>query len=236
MSGEPPRAVLLDALGTLLALDPPAPRLRTELAARCGLKLTAAQAEAAMRVEIAYYRAHHLEGRDAATLASLRARCAETLRGALGPAGRSIPAAALLDALLASLRFIPYPDARLALERLRVRGTRLVVVSNWDVSLHDVLAAGPLGALLDGVVTSAEAGVAKPAVEPFARALALAGVAPEQALHVGDTPALDLAGARAAGIPALLLVRTGPLPAGVDAVRSLTELPGAGPQGGPILP
>lgn len=228
MSGAPPRAVLLDALGTLLALEPPAPLLRAELAARCALALTAAQAEAAIAAEIAHYRAHHDEGRDAPTLAALRASCVEALRGALPAAGRALPAAALQEALLAALRFTPYPDALPALARLRARGTRLVVVSNWDVSLHEVLATSELGPLLDGVVTSAEAGAAKPAAAPFRRALALAGVAAEEALHVGDTLALDVAGARAAGIRALLLVRAGPLPPGVETVRSLAELPGAG--------
>src|SRR5438034_2731051 len=53
-----PRAVLLDALGTLLTFDPPAGHLRDELRARLGVDVGAAAAEAAVRAEIAYYRAH----------------------------------------------------------------------------------------------------------------------------------------------------------------------------------
>jgi putative hydrolase of the HAD superfamily len=70
------RAVLLDAMGTLLRLEDPAPRLRAALAARAGVDVGAAAAAAAIRAEIAYYRAHLHLGRDAESLAALRGRCA----------------------------------------------------------------------------------------------------------------------------------------------------------------
>ena len=72
-----------------------------------------------------------------------------------------------------SLRFRPIRRCRRRSRALRERGARLVVVSNWDVSLHDVLRDTGLDALLDGVVTSAEIGAAKPDpahVPPRARA------------------------------------------------------------------
>ncbi|MET0731261.1 MAG: HAD hydrolase-like protein, partial [Solirubrobacterales bacterium] len=43
----------------------------------------------------------------------------------------------------------------------------------------------------------------------FAPALELAGCAPSEALHVGDRPEEDLAGAEAAGIRGLLIDRNG---------------------------
>ena len=48
-------------------------------------------------------------------------------------------AADVAGALLAALRFRAFPEAPAVLRALRARGARLVVVSNWDVSLHDVL-------------------------------------------------------------------------------------------------
>ena len=46
-----------------------------------------------------------------------------------------------------------------------------------------------------------------------------------EAIHVGDNPAEDVAGARAAGIEPLLIRREGaPGPDGVRAIASLTEL------------
>ena len=225
MSGPGPvRAVLLDALGTLLRLEPPAPALRRELAAR-GVEVDAATAEAGMAAEIAYYRAHNLEGGDRAALAGLRRRCAQVLREALGTPA---PDRVVHDSLLAALRFNAYPDALPALARLRAAGLRTVVVSNWDVSLHDRLAETGIAHRVDGAIASAELGTAKPGRAIFAHALTMAGVTPEQAVHVGDSPEADVAGARGAGIAPVLVARDNPPPdAGdVPTIRSLAELPG----------
>jgi putative hydrolase of the HAD superfamily len=78
---------------------------------------------------------------------------------------------------------------------------------------------------VDGVVTSADAGAAKPDAAVFRRALQLAGVDGAGAVHVGDSLDNDVAGARAVGIRAILVRRGGEPPAGVEAVRALTEVP-----------
>ncbi len=130
-----PSAVLLDALGTLVELETPWPHLERELAAR-GVVVDLEAARTAMLAEMAYYRAHHDEARDWATLKDLRRRCAAVVQESLGT---SLPLADVEDALLAAIRFRAYPEVPAALERLRAGGARLAVVSNWDVSLHDVL-------------------------------------------------------------------------------------------------
>ena len=104
-------------------------------------------------------------------------------------------------------------------------GLRVVVASNWDVSLHQVLERLGLAQLLDGVVTSAEAGARKPATAVFERALAIASSSPDAAIHVGDSLEEDVAGARAAGIRPVLLARDGEAaPRGVETISSLAEL------------
>ncbi len=214
--------MLLDALGTLLELEPPAPRLVAELARR-GVAVGEEEAWAALRAEIAHYRAHHDMASDRAGLAALRAQCTEVLRAALPPAARD--AGDLEAALLAALRFRPYPEVAATLRGLREDGATLVVVSNWDVSLHDALADTGLDALVDGALTSAEVGAAKPDPLIFRRALELAGVRADEALHAGDSVEHDVAGARAAGIEPVLVVRDGgPAPNGVRAIRSLSSL------------
>ncbi|MDW5593309.1 HAD-IA family hydrolase [Conexibacter stalactiti] len=224
---DAPQAYLLDALGTLLELEPPVEPLRRALAERFGLRLTAAEAGAAMKAEIRFYRANHDIAHDRATLARLRRGAASALRDALPPAAAGLDLDALTEALLAALRFRPFPEVPEVLRRARAAGIGLVVVSNWDVSLHDALEQTGLASLLDGVVTSAEVGSAKPGGEIFARGLALAGVEAAAALHVGDDLEADVGGARAAGIDARLVLRDGaPAPAGVATVRSLRELPG----------
>jgi putative hydrolase of the HAD superfamily len=232
-----PRAVLLDALGTLVALEPPWPAFVRELRLRHGIELTLDQAVAALRAEMAYYRAHCHEARDAATLADLRRRCAQVVAEAIGDPVSEIDLDALTDTLLAALQFRAYPDAEPTLATLRAAGVRTVAISNWDVSLHGVLARTGLASLLDGTLTSAEFGAAKPAPAIFAAALELAGATAATALHVGDSFEEDVLGARGAGIEPLLLVRDpGPLLApagdppdpellrGVRTIASLAEL------------
>ena len=192
------RAVFLDALGTLLELEPPWRLLRFKVPD----SITEEDLVAAVRLEMDYYREHAHEGRDAASLAELRERCAELISGELGV---RITAQELVD----SVRFDPYPDAVPALDDLRGRGLTLVVVSNWDCSLEAVLDGCGLAGMLDGVVTSAGAQSRKPDSGIFRMALELADCEPAEALHVGDAPEEDGAGARAAGLRALIVDRDG---------------------------
>ena len=214
--------VLLDALGTLVALEPPAPRLRRLLGER-GFEVDERRAGRAFAAEIAYYLEHHLEGSDEARLRDLRDRCAERMAEALELPG--LDRATARELMLAALRFTPFEDALPALEALHGRGQRMLIVSNWDCSLPQWL--GPAGLLerVEHVVTSAQVGAAKPAPAIFRQALAIAGARPEQAVHVGDSMQNDVEGARAAGIRPVLVRRDGDAPPGVEAVRSLAELP-----------
>jgi putative hydrolase of the HAD superfamily len=79
---------------------------------------------------------------------------------------------------------------------------------------------------VDGVVSSAMAGAAKPDSALFEAALRTAGVAAERTLHVGDSVSKDVEGARAAGIAAVLLDRGRARPEVEPRIESLAELPG----------
>ena len=225
MAANPIRAITIDALGTLLELVPPAPRLRAGLRERFGLAVSEAEAARAMRAEIGFYRAHLHLGRDQAGLDALRRRCAEVLRDALAAPGLDL--GALTEVLLEAIRFEPFPDAVPALRDLRAAGLRLVAASNWDVSLHEQLERTGLRPLLDGAVSSAEAGAAKPDPAILVRALAIAGAEPGHAWHVGDDLEADVGAARAAGVQPVLIDRDGAadVPAGVLRIASLAELP-----------
>lgn len=217
--------MLLDSFGTLVLMEPPGPHLRAALA-RAGVHVSERRADEAFRAEIRYYLAHHVEGRDAASLSALRDRCAAVLHGALGEAGLDVEAARA--AMLDSIRFKPFPDVVPALRDLRDRGLKLVVASNWDCSLPEVLERAGLAALVDGVVASAAVGADKPAPAVFRAALRLAGCGADRAVHVGDSPSADVAGAEAAGIRAVLIDREGGAgpPAGAGTrIASLAELP-----------
>jgi putative hydrolase of the HAD superfamily len=192
------RAVFLDALGTLVELEPPWVSLRQ----RIPDEVSDRRLEQALRAEMAYYRDHAHEGRDQASLADLRERCAAIVSEKLG-------VEITVDELVDAIRFEAYPDAVPALRELRDRGLRLVAVSNWDYALPRVLERCGLDGLLHGSVTSAEAGARKPDPAIFEPALELAECDPDEALHVGDTAEEDVEGARAAGIRPLLIDRDG---------------------------
>lgn len=220
-----PRAILLDALGTLVELPPPAPALRRLLGERHGVEVSEADAQRALRAEMGHYRDNCVHASDAAGLAALRERCVAILAEQLGAAARDLDPEELLSTLLDSLQFRAFAEVPDALARWRAAGLRLVVASNWDISLHDVLERTGLRELLDGVATSAEVGASKPAPQVFVEALSLAGVGAADALHVGDSLDADVEGARGAGIEAVWLNRSGdPVPGDVQAIASLDQL------------
>lgn len=203
------RAVFLDALGTLVELEPPWLLLRERISG----DISDERLVAAVEVEMDYYREHAHEGRNIASLADLRDRCAELISNELG-----VPITA--QDLVESVRFDPFVDAEPALRALRARGLTLVVVSNWDISLNGVLEGCGLAPLLDATISSAEAGSRKPDPGIFATALELAGCEATEALHVGDTEEEDCEGARAAGIRALLIDRE----EGAGDISSLAQI------------
>lgn len=104
----------------------------------------------------------------------------------------------------------PYPGVDDALTRLGAR-VDLGIVSDGDPTIQRAkLAAIGLGAHFAVIVLSDEGGrdQRKPSPRPFWRALDELGVVPGAAVHVGDRPEKDVAGAVAAGLRSIR-VRTG---------------------------
>lgn len=188
-------AVTIDAYGTLVALRDPVPALAAALGAR-GVERTEPEMRTAFRAEVEYYVVRSHEGRDEATLALLRTDCAAVF---LAAAGAPLDAEEFAPAFVGALEFEELPGAVDACRALAAAGLRLAVVSNWDVGLHEHLAALGLDRLVDTVVTSAEAGAPKPAPQVFELALERLGATAARTVHVGDAEA-DAEGARAAGL------------------------------------
>jgi len=188
-------AVTVDGFGTLVELVDPAPALQRALQ-ECGVERAPGEIAGAFAAEATYYRARSHRGRDTVTLAALRAECAGVFLRTLG-IEKEVDG--FTNAFVSALRFRPVEGAVETLRRLRAHGLALAVVANWDVGLHDHLAGLGISPLVDTVVTSAEAGAAKPDPAIFLLALERLAVDPARALHVGDEP-LDEEGARAAGM------------------------------------
>jgi putative hydrolase of the HAD superfamily len=104
-------------------------------------------------------------------------------------------------------RWVADPEALPTLKTLRERGLALGVISNFDYRLYRILDGLGLSRCFDSITISSEAGYAKPSARLFEIVLEQHRLAPGQALHVGDSQQLDLAGASAAGMAAVLINR-----------------------------
>ena len=188
-------AVTVDAMGTVVELADPVPRLQDALSRR-GEQHDPDPVRDAFAAEVAYYvpRAH--EGRDPESLAALRVACAAVFLEALGA---ELDADEFAPAFVGALAFRPLDGAQRSLARLRAAGLALACVSNWDLSLAEYLEEAGLAHHFDTVVSSAEAGAPKPDEAVFRVALERLGVEPGRALHVGDGEG-DRRGAAAAGL------------------------------------
>ena len=120
------------------------------------------------------------------------------------------------------------PDVRDAMAKLKDSGRRVAVISNSDGSCRELLRRLDLLSFCHAVYDSAELGVEKPDERIFQIALRDLSVEPTQALYMGDLEAIDVLGARGAGI---LPVLADPHPRGnrVDfpVLRGVSELPDA---------
>lgn len=97
-----------------------------------------------------------------------------------------------------------YPDSLPALERITARWP-LASLTNGNADLQRI----GIHAHFAHHVCARDSGVAKPDPRIFLAAAERLGVAPEQILHVGDDPAMDMAGARDAGLRTAWINREG---------------------------
>lgn len=132
----------------------------------------------------------------------------------------------------AALWVDPIPGSREGLRALAAAGVRLGIVSNADGMMGSRLAqiglcqVGPgIGVNIECVVDSGNVGVMKPDPRIFQAAIDLLGLDPDQVWYVGDMPAIDVVGARRAGIRPYLMDPLGlHHDAGYERVSSLAAL------------
>ena len=135
----------------------------------------------------------------------------------------------LAEAFLLPEAWVVYDDVEPVLGELRRDGFRLGVVSNWDSRLPRLLENLGLAAFFETIGVSHLERIEKPDPLLFHRVLDRLGARPDQALHVGNLPDVDIDGARAAGIDGLLRDRSG---TNEDAVVDLLDLPRLAREGG----
>lgn len=115
-----------------------------------------------------------------------------------------------------------FSDVKEVLELLYKRGMRLGLVSNFALTLRDILEVNEIVHYFDPVIISTEVGLEKPNPAIFQLALERSGLKAEHVLYVGDHEINDIWAPNQVGIDAVRLLRY-PYQEGGD-IRSLHEL------------
>jgi putative hydrolase of the HAD superfamily len=153
--------------------------------------------------------------------ASARARA----RDAIDAAMTDEAADALFEKYLAVYErgWTLFPDVLPCLDSLR--HVRLGIISNGRADEQTrKLKRLDVDQRFEIVCVSEDVGAAKPSPRIFEHACRLAGIAPNEALYVGDQYELDACAARAAGIRSVWLNRRGATPVVLDGIPSIESL------------
>jgi putative hydrolase of the HAD superfamily len=205
------RAVLFDAVGTLIELREPVGESYARIARRHGVEISAWRLEDAFRRALA--QAPPMVFPDSAA-AEVPARERQWWREVVRSTFLAADSARRFGDFEACFRDLwrhfaapgawrTRTGATTLLHTLQRRGRRTAVVSNFDARLPALLDGLGLAPALDAVVLPCEARALKPDAAIFTSALERLGVAAHEALFVGNDAQRDLQGARAAGLRAL---------------------------------
>jgi putative hydrolase of the HAD superfamily len=207
------KAVFFDAAGTLFETREPVGASYARIARRYSVDASAEDINAAFRRT--FHSAGALAfgpGRSPAELRRLerqwwRELVAETFAGL----GQFTDFEAYFEELFGFFaepaNWVADGEAAATLSTLRERGFVLGVISNFDFRLYRILDGLRLSLWFDSVTISSEAGFAKPSAKLFEAALERHQLAAHEAIHVGDSEHLDVAGAAAAGLKPVLIDR-----------------------------
>jgi putative hydrolase of the HAD superfamily len=220
---DPVKTILLDAGGVLLDLDYAYLRRLVEARQVEVDERQLARLEAMARLEI-----HHQVSKGGRVSDAWR----DYFHIILNEVGLpSDTRGAIIDALWEAhqrvgLWTVPIDGAPQTVAELKRRGYRLGVVSNAEGRVEQDLEAAGYRGLLETVVDSHVVGVEKPDPEIFGIALRRLDARPESTIFIGDVPAVDVDGARAAGVTPILVDRHELYPQ-TDVLRlgSIRELP-----------
>ena len=213
------RAVLFDAVGTLLVLREPVGATYARCARERGISASPEALQATFSHALRAMPPMLFPDRDAAQRQTAeREWWRAVVRATFGAAAVAAAPAEVdrcFDALFAhfggAAAWQTAPGAAELLAALRRRGLRTGVLSNFDHRLPALLDALGVTPLLDTVVLPADAGAAKPDPAIFRCALDRLGISAAEVVYVGDDAADDIAGATRAGLQAIDVTRVSDL-------------------------
>lgn len=209
-------AVFLDAGGTMIDLSPPRERVLSKLFSEHGAKYSPekiakvlAKADGVFDAEFAM-----LDGNEETPFWKKYDDFVLSELGYTGDRGHfSKEAGELFDEIIPKVEsWAAYPETKTILGMLKKRDLALGVVSNATDLAVRVLDKLDLSKYFDTIVVSVDVGVRKPSPEIFRIAAGRVGVSPGRCLYAGDKLAVDVIGAKRAGMNAVLIDRVGAYP------------------------
>jgi dihydrofolate synthase/folylpolyglutamate synthase len=211
------RAVTFDVGGTLVAPWPSVGGVYAQVASQFGIEVPAK----ALDLQFAQAWAARKD------FSHRRSDWSELVRQTFVGLTAAPPSEKLFDALYkqfaTSAAWRIFDDVEDCLRELRRRGLKLGLISNWDERLRPLLRDLKLDHYFDSIVISGPGGIQKPDARIFQTAAAELKIEPAGILHIGDSASEDVAGARAAGLHALLLAR-GQTSGSLNSLRFLPAL------------
>jgi putative hydrolase of the HAD superfamily len=219
------QAVVLDAVGTLIHPDPPAPIVYARVGQQFGSRLPPAEIrERLMRAFGKQEELDRLTGWRTSEDREIR-RWRSIVGEVLNDANQREQCFQILfEHFSKPSAWRLEPDASITLRALKEGGLKLGLASNYDRRLRQVVAGLPALDVMNHVFISSEITWRKPAREFFSSILHAMSLPPESVLFVGDDPVNDYRGAIAAGMHSLLLNRAGTAPDGVTRVGHISDL------------
>jgi len=202
------RWVVLDAVGTTIYPAPGVEEAYARAAAAQGLAFSAAEVQVRFKNALAAQSAIDRAAAYRTSEERERSRWRAIVTDVFGDAVKADAAFDDLWRHFASPHaWRCYADVGHACARLRRRGFRLAMASNFDVRLRQLVAGLPELRDVELLVISSEVGWLKPAPQFFAALLEKLNARPAEVLYIGDDVRNDFEAARTAGLPALLLDR-----------------------------
>lgn len=210
-------AVTFDVGGTLIECQPSVGHIYAEVAARYGCRAPAAALNRRFKTAWQAFQGFRHTCSQWAELVDA------TFSGLIHPPPSQTFFSELYERFTEPDAWHVYDDVVPTLKQLKARGLKLGIVSNWDDRLRPLLACLKLDSYFEAILVSCEAGVCKPSPELFVAACDALGASPQNTLHIGDHPEMDVRGAQAAGLQAVRLRRGGRLRSSAE-LGSLRDL------------
>ncbi|HEV7678385.1 MAG TPA: HAD-IA family hydrolase [Candidatus Dormibacteraeota bacterium] len=209
----PLRTVFFDLGDTLMYVHPDVPTLYLQTCREMGIAVSTEQMAGALHAGERMYRGALRAGRTFESsmdeARSFWQQYNELILAELGVADR-VPERAreLSERFWHPGSWRVFAEVHDVLRALRAAGLQLAVISNFTDALVALCETHELDGYFDVLVASTVTGSQKPDAGIFREALRRTGANPATSLHVGDNYVADILGARASGIPGILLDRS----------------------------